>query len=490
VENAEQVTPSGLGWMEMNQRASPDQADSDEGESARRWLRAPDGVPEWSSFFDSELVCLWSREVGSALAARDVRAWRLAGTSIALQYADEEEAAGLLHRAAVDAGLAFARVPADEVLGLAADPRAPFAEHAPVLVMLDHGPWAMEAAEESGGPRLTDASFTATLRRRLAAFDASCPVLFAVCCPKDDSLSPSLQHVGAFDRSFLIEPPDAEFVGRRFLRSLGPDVAADSLSAHPAKVGMMLAMEFEHHHQQQRAALQMIRLAQQQRRRVEFSDLATLALHGAQERSSKARKVNVGAARSKTAYHEAGHACIAVIASGGANVPDYASIVPARDFEGVVLESLAYYDAQNEFTFHSLLIRTRVWLAGRAAEELFCGPLHVSSGANSDLAAATRLAFRMFAFSGFHPDMERGRSTASNLAVLDRGDVDPVQRQRVSREVRRFLSDQYELVLQLLREHRPFVEAVAERLLWDPVIDQSEMADLARQHGLPVQASA
>jgi cell division protease FtsH len=447
-------------------------------------------VPEWSSFFDSELVCLWSREVGAALAAGDVRAWRLAGTSIALQCDDEEEAAGLLHRAAVDAGLAFARVPADEVLALAADPRAPFAEHAPALVMLDHGQWAMEAAEEPGGSRLPEASFTATLRRRLSAFDASCPVLFAVCCPKDDSLSPSLLRVGAFDRSFLIEPPDADFVGNRFLRMLGPGVAADSLSAHPAKVGMMLATEFEQHHQQQRVALQLMRLSHRHSRRVEFSDLATLALHGTQERSSKARKVTVDATRSKTAYHEAGHACIAVIASGGANVPDYASIVPAKDFEGIVLESLAYYDAQNEFTFHSLLMRTRVWLAGRAAEELFCGPLHVSSGANSDLAAATRLAFRMFAFSGFHPDMERGRSSASNLAVLDRGDVDPVQRQRVSREVRRFLSDQYEHVLQTLREHRPFVEAVAERLLWDPVIDQSEMADLARQHGLPVQVCA
>ena len=209
-----------------------------------------------------------------------------------------------------------------------------------------------------------------------------------------------------------------------------------------------------------------------------------LSIRGLHELGSAKRRPAGESARRRTAYHEAGHACIAIIASGGSNVPDYASIVPARDFAGIVIESLAFHDAQEDFTFENLLLRTRIALAGRAGEEMIFGARLVSSGANSDLAHATRISFRMFAHSGFHPGMESGESSATNLAVLPRGDVDPVQYQRVNRAVRTFLARQYDHVLATLREHRSLVDEVASRLMWDPVIDQEEMRAIARRHGV------
>jgi ATP-dependent Zn protease len=68
--------------------------------------------------------------------------------------------------------------------------------------------------------------------------------------------------------------------------------------------------------------------------------------------------------------------------------------------------------------------------------------------------------------------------------VLNSRDVDPVQYDRISREVRSFLQEQYKYVLTTLEENRPFVESVADRLLWDPVVDQSEMIELATRFGL------
>jgi hypothetical protein len=469
-----------MSFPEQDQPATPEvQASPVEG-----WLLTNETPPAWEAFFDAETVRAWATEVAIAVATREASEWELAGHAVVVQHAEEEEAASLLHRAALSAGLAFARVPVESVDALLLDPSTPFLHHAPILVMLELGPWAVEGPRPDG--EALEGSATSRLsavRKKIAQFDIMRPVLFAVCCEHDHEIGDDLKRVGAFDRWMVIQEPDAEFVGRRFLADLGEGVAAPSLSTAPAKVGRMLASEFERRHQQLSAALQLRRLARRKARSVEFNDLADLAMRGLQEVSPKARTSVNDQIRRKTACHEAGHACIAVISSGGCNVPDYASIVPAKDFEGIVLQSLAYHDAQQEFTFETLLLQVRIALAGRAAEELFFGPLQVSSGANSDLAMATRQCFRMFAYSGFDPSTGRDGSTGSNLAVLHRGEVDAVQNQRIRREVRRFLAEQYDHVLKTLREHQPFVEAVAERLLWDPVIDQTEMALLAQQHG-------
>ena len=41
-------------------------------------------------------------------------------------------------------------------------------------------------------------------------------------------------------------------------------------------------------------------------------------------------------------------------------------------------------------------------------------------------------------------------------------------------------------VMNTLKEKRAFVDAVAQRLLWDPVVDQQEMKTLSEQHGIPI----
>jgi hypothetical protein len=96
------------------------------------------------------------------------------------------------------------------------------------------------------------------------------------------------------------------------------------------------------------------------------------------------------------------------------------------------------------------------------------------------------MCFRLFAYSGFHSKMDGQAISASNLAVLNLGEVDPLQYERVSKDVRNFLEDQYLYVMNTLKEKRTFVDAVAQRLLWDPVVDQEEMKILSEQHGIPI----
>ena len=441
----------------------------------------------WGGFFDTELLQRWSVELRQAIVSQDAEEWRLAGTALILQNCDEADVARLLQRVAEDAQMQFIRVPASQVLEFHLNIRERYLHLAPVLVMLDHGGWLSgntEEAESDCEPKTN--AITAGLGKALSQFDPKAPVVLAVCAESMDEISTDLIYVGGFDRVFTIEPPDALFLGQTFLEKLGGDLVDDAMKAVPAKVGLMLQSEFETSDARALATLRLQRLARKESRRLVFNDLANLVIRGGHEAGQKALKASTEATRRKTALHEAGHACIAVIASNGANVPDYASIVPAREFEGIVLESLAYYEVQDEFTFQSLLLKVRIWLAGRAAEELFFGPVNISSGANSDLAAATRMCFRMFAYSGFHPGMESVEVSAKNLAVLNRGEVDPMQYDRVRGDVRQFLEQQYHHVLKTLQDNKSFVEAVADRLLWDSVVDQSEMTEMARNYGLNI----
>jgi ATP-dependent Zn protease len=72
--------------------------------------------------------------------------------------------------------------------------------------------------------------------------------------------------------------------------------------------------------------------------------------------------------------------------------------------------------------------------------------------------------------------------------VIGLGDVNELEYNRIQSEVRQFLSMQYEQVVATLKGNSGFVKAVAERLLWDPVIDQEEMTQIARQFGLAAQS--
>jgi ATP-dependent Zn protease len=96
------------------------------------------------------------------------------------------------------------------------------------------------------------------------------------------------------------------------------------------------------------------------------------------------------------------------------------------------------------------------------------------------------MCFSLFAYSGFHPEMLTSDVASSNLAVLRSGEVDPIQYDRISKEVRHFLHEQYHHVIQTLEHNKGFVEAVAERLLWDPIVDQSEMIEIAVKFGIKV----
>ena len=442
---------------------------------------------EWLDFFEPDLFRNWSEELKNSCIRKEKELWSLTGKAVLIQTSDEFEIFDLLQKVASDVKINFARVPADQVESLLPNARQKFQKISPAIVMLDAGTWMNEEVVEPDSNSASIGTQTCSLfAKDLKEFDCEFPVVFVTCVPSYDDISKNLLKVDAFDRIFAHESPSAEFLGNRFLNLFGTNLLDNSIKNSVKKVGLLLQSEYESRPEQELLALRLKRFAHKEVRSINFNDLTDFALRGLQEQNPL-KPIEVDSElRRKTAYHEAGHACISIIASNGENVPDYASIVPSKNFEGVVFESLAYYDDLDEITYKFLLLKTRIALAGRAAEELFFGGLNISSGANSDLSSATRMCFRLFAYSGFHSQMDGQAISASNLAVLNKGEVDPLQYERVSKDVRNFLEDQYLYVMNTLKEKRAFVEAVAQRLLWDPEVDQQEMKTLSEQHGIPI----
>jgi hypothetical protein len=444
-----------------------------------QWIRDLKGEVDWTRYYDSELPRGWADDIARAYQEHANEVWLLKGANLLLIGDEVDTLSEMVQMAARQAGFRHVRVPASSVPELIDAPRQTFESIAPVVVQLDFGDWCSV---------LDEAELIATRpsgwREIWQAIDPQRPVVFVLCAEDGGLVHQDWRKFGAFDRCIHVQTPNAAFIGQRFLSWLHGCSMHESMASSQQKIGLMLQSEFPTVDAQRLAALQMKRVAAFQQRALQFDDLANLAIRGSEEFSAAAVKPSSETTRRKTAYHEAGHACIAVIESQGRNVPDYCSIVPARDFAGIVMQSLSYVDSLEEFTFEYLLLRTRIALAGRAAEEIYFGPSGISSGANSDLSNASRLSFHMFAHSGFHPLMEKGEGTAVNLAVIDRGEVDELQNDRIQREVRQFLAAQYEHVIETLKTHRDFVTAVAERLMWDPVIDQQEMTQIASQFGL------
>ena len=441
---------------------------------------------EWLEFFEPDLFRTWTEELKNSLTRKEKDLWSLTGKAVLIQSNDESEIFNLLQKVASEAKVNFARVPADQVASLLPNARNKFQKISPAIVMLDAGSWMSEEVEPGISSSSSDTQVCSLFAKDLKEFDCDFPVVFVVCVKSYDDVSKNLLKVDASDRIFAHESPSAEFLGNRFLKLFDPNLLDETIRNSVKKVGLLLQSEYESRSEQELLALRLKRLANHESRAINFNDLTDFALRGLQEQN-RLKPIKVDSeVRRKTAYHEAGHACISIIASNGENVPDYASIVPSKNFEGVVFESLAYYDNLDEITYKFLLLKTRIALAGRAAEELFFGGLNISSGANSDLSSVTRMCFRLFAYSGFHSKMDGQAISASNLAVLNLGEVDPLQYDRVSKDVRNFLEDQYLYVMNTLKEKRAFVDAVAQRLLWDPVVDQEEMKILSEQHGIPI----
>ncbi len=430
----------------------------------------------------SPVLAAWAAELAHAISARaDADTWRMVGHGAIVVHDDMGRARDMLRRVAAQANMRFARIGSDEVMEIPAGAGDPFAQAAPILVYFEPGNWMTKIGEDTDGEEADKIrEFRKSLAARMEAFDAGHPVIYATSAYKLEDATPALRKREQFDRNFYIPKLAPDMLGKEFIGLFGKENCDASIAGFPGKVGQLLGDKFDNEHLRRLAALNMARLAKRENRKLTFIDLVGMATAGLGE-SDEAARDNEKLLR-QVAVHEAGHAAMALIDSDGRNTPEYSTIVARKDAKGMVVESLSYSFARGGlFTYADFRHKIRISLAGRAAEETAFGFDGISDGSKADLENCAELASRAFADWGFAPGMGDAETSASNLAVI-LGKASHSEMLHNETLIRKFLADEYKAAVKILEANRALLDAIAERLLRDSVLDQGEIAELYAAH--------
>src|SRR5579859_3539319 len=225
-------------------------------------------------------------------------------------------------------------------------------------------------------------------------FEANEGVILIAATNRPDVLDPALMRPGRFDRQVVVSNPD--IVGREKILKvhmrkvpLASDVDPRTIArGTPGFSGADLANLVNE------AALMAARKGRRSVTMSEFEQAKDKVMMGAERKSL----VMTEEEKLLTAYHEAGHAIVALHVAASDPVHK-ATIIPRGPALGVT-QQLPIEDRLS-YTKEWAENRIAIMLGGRIAEELIFGPDKVTTGAADDIRRATNLARRMVTEFGF-----------------------------------------------------------------------------------------
>ncbi len=313
-------------------------------------------------------------------------------------------------------------------------------------------------------------------------FEANEGVILVAATNRPDVLDPALLRPGRFDRQVVVPHPDVK--GRHKI-----------LQVHSRKVPMADNVD--------------LGIVAKGTPGFSGADLANLINEGAllAARSNKTEvgmddleaakdKVLMGAERRSmviteeekkvTAYHEAGHALIALLTPGSDPVHKM-SIIPRGRAMGVTMY-LPDEEKYNE-TAKGLNIRIRALLGGRVAEELTFES--VTSGASNDLERVTAIARKMVCEWGMSEKigpLTFGEKEGEIFLGKDMGHIKNYSESmavEIDNEIRRIVTENYEVTRSALKEHQQRLIDLSEVLLEKETLDGAEIRKIVFPDGEP-----
>jgi len=173
-------------------------------------------------------------------------------------------------------------------------------------------------------------------------------------------------------------------------------------------------------------------------------------------------------ARRLTAYHEGGHALVALFTPGAKPIHK-ATIIP----RGHALGMVSQVPDKDEYstTKQQMMAHIDVCMGGKVAEEMIFGEDFVTSGATSDLKSATKMARHMIEDCGMS---ERIGPIA--LSPPDRRGAELSR--EADAEIGRFLRSAYDRVTKLLKAKEKELHIIADALLERETLTQQDIVEL------------
>ena len=271
-------------------------------------------------------------------------------------------------------------------------------------------------------------------------------------------LDPALVRPGRFDRNVVVPLPDLNDrvqILRLYLDKVpcASDVDAEQLArGTPGASGADLANLVN---------IAALRASTSGAELVGLADLE-FAKDKIQTGSERKSAIIPQVVRNQTAYHEGGHALVAIHTKGAMPVHK-ASIMPRGMALGMV-HQLPEESDMLQRTRRQMLAELDVCMGGRVAEEIMFGADEVTSGASSDIQKATQIARGMVERYGMGADAAVGVMFAPGEG-RDRQNLSDETRKRVDDEVRKMLAESYSRAKALLTAHKHELHRLAQALL-------------------------
>lgn len=301
-------------------------------------------------------------------------------------------------------------------------------------------------------------------------FEASEGVIIIAATNRPDVLDPALLRPGRFDRQVTIPNPDVngrEAILEVHMKKVPLSKNADAKTiarGTPGFSGAELANLVNE------AAL----LAARRNKRVvgpeEFDEAKDKVMMGSERRSMAMNEEE----KKLTAYHEAGHALVAI------NEPESdpihkATIVPRGQALGMVMR-LPEGDRYS-YSLAKMRANLAVAMGGRVAEEVIFGKEYVTNGASGDIKQATQMARAMVTEWGLSEavgTVDYGDDENSYKQVRISGDTS----KKIEEEVRRYIEEGYDKAKKVLTEQNDKLHTLAQALLEYETLTGDEIADL------------
>jgi len=315
-------------------------------------------------------------------------------------------------------------------------------------------------------------------------FDTHEGVIIIAATNRPDVLDPALLRPGRFDRQVVVSNPD--IVGRESILkvhikkiTVGPDVKLRTVArGTPGFSGADLANLCNE------SAL----LAARKNKRIvtmsDFEEAKDKVMMGAERRSMVMTEDD----KKLTAYHEGGHAIVAL--NEKASDPIHkATIIPRGRALGVVwtLPERDKYSHTREYMEANISKA----MGGRVAEEMIFGHEKVTSGASSDISMATKLAKDMVTKYGMSKDLGP-LSYGSNEDEIFLGRQITRQEhmsedtsKRVDAEVKKIVDAGYQRAKKILTEKLDDLHKLAKALLDYETLSGEEIKNLIAKNTQP-----
>jgi cell division protease FtsH len=325
----------------------------------------------------------------------------------------------------------------------------------------------------------------------LDGFDSRTGLVLLGATNRPEILDPALLRAGRFDRQVLVDRPDKK--GRvQILQvhirgvKLAPDVDVEKVAGlTPGFTGADLANLVNE------AALLATRRNADAVSMADFNNAVERIVAGLEKRN---RLLNPKE-REIVAYHEMGHALVAM-ALPGSDPVHKVSIIPRG------IGALGYTiqrPTEDRFlmTREELENKMAVLLGGRAAELIVFG--HLSTGAADDLRRVTDIARSMVTRYGMSPKLGSVAYERDTRSFLSGPDLPSAPRERdfgedtgnaIDAEVRSIVDGALDRTLRILRDRRDALERTARRLLEKETLDEAELMNLVGPSGTPLPQAA